>query len=74
MSKNLEKAIKMAESKMIAENPVNLDSEAMSILNGGQGMNPGLYETLSAECRGDRVSCRDRKPSNWELLKALLNR
>ena len=35
MSKNLEKAIKMAESKMIAENPVNLDSEAMSILNGG---------------------------------------
>ena len=74
MSKNLEQAIKLAESKMIAENPVNLDSEAMSILNGGQGMNPGLYETLSAECRHDHVSCRDREPSNLEILKALLNR
>ncbi|MBR5956382.1 MAG: hypothetical protein IK022_07570 [Bacteroidales bacterium] len=73
MSKNLEKAIKMAESKVIAENPVNLDSEAMSILNGGQRMNPGLFETISAECRGDRVSCHDRKPTNWEILQALLH-
>ena len=73
MSKNLEKAIKMAESKMIAENPVNLDSEAMSILKGGQGMNPGLYETLSAECRGDRVSCHERKPDARDLIQLIFH-
>ena len=71
MRKNLEQAIKLAESKMIAENPVNLDSEAMSILNGGQRMNPGLYETLSAECRADHVSCHDRGPTLWEMYTAL---
>lgn len=73
MSKNLEKALKMAESKMIAENPVNLDSEAMSILNGGQEIGSGLFHTISAECRADQVSCHDRKPSNWEILTALLH-
>jgi len=73
MSKNLEKAIKMAESKMIAENPVNLDSEAMSILNGGQGINPGVFGTISAECRADRVSCHERKPDAWDFIQIILH-
>jgi hypothetical protein len=73
MSKNLEKAIKMAESKMIAENPVNLDSEAMSILNGGQEINPGVFGTISAECRADRVSCHERKPDARDLIQIIFH-
>ena len=74
MSKNLEKAIKMAESKMIAENPVNLDSEAMSILNGGQEIGSGVIHSISAECRADRVSCHERKPDVRDLIHLIFHK